>query len=176
MVSLVAREKTRTSEVGNLKLLFPKPSFVRDRAKACTQGFTLLELLLVVCIVGIAAAAVTLALRDSAQSRLETQAQRLAAILESFRAKSRANGVPLRWRATKQGYILEELGQNPREPMEQTWSEPGIASSSDQPVLLGPEPLVPAATIRMWLEEQPLYVLRIATDGVRPFAVVHDAP
>ena len=56
------------------------------------RGFTLLEMLLVVTIVAIASAGVSFALRDSGQTRLETQALRLAALLESARAQSRASG------------------------------------------------------------------------------------
>jgi general secretion pathway protein H len=139
-------------------------------------GFTLLELLLVVAIVAIASVGVSMAMRDSAQARLETEAQRLAAILESARAQSRATGMPVRWRATSDGFALEGLPPDAKDTLPQTWLEPGVSASSAQPLLLGPEPLIPPQSVRLWLTEQPQKSLRVATDGVRPFTVQASSP
>ena len=68
-------------------------------ARPRTFGFTLLELLVVVAIIAIASAGVSFALRDSADTQLEREAQRLAALLESARAQSRTSGRPVQWRA-----------------------------------------------------------------------------
>ena len=46
------------------------------------QGLTLLELMVVLLIIGFATAGVALALRDSSQTQLEREAQRLIAVLE----------------------------------------------------------------------------------------------
>jgi general secretion pathway protein H len=135
------------------------------RAKA---GFTLLELLLVLVIVAIASVGVTLAMRDSGQAQLETQALRLAALLEAGRAQSRASGAVVRWQATPNGFVIGGV--------EHTWTADGVVAQSDQPVLLGPEPMIAAQSIRIWRTEQPDHVLRVATDGVRPFAVQDAAP
>ena len=67
------------------------------------RGFTLLELLVVLAIVAMASAGVGFAMRDSGQAQLEREAQRLAALLESARARSQALGIPLRWRVTVSG-------------------------------------------------------------------------
>ena len=66
----------------------------RRRANA---GFTLLELLVVVTIVALVSAGVGFAVRDSSQVQLERDGERLAALLESARARSRVTGVPVRW-------------------------------------------------------------------------------
>ena len=50
-----------------------------------------------------------LAMRDSAQTQLEREAQRLAALLESARAQSRASGVPVRWQPTEAGFRFDGL-------------------------------------------------------------------
>ena len=55
-------------------------------------GFTLLELLVVIAIIAVATAGVSLSLRDSSQTALEREAQRLAVLFESARAQSRASG------------------------------------------------------------------------------------
>ena len=67
---------------------------------AAQGGFTLLELLVVLSIVALATAGAGLAMRDSGQTQLEREAARLAALLESARAQSRAGGLPVRWRAS----------------------------------------------------------------------------
>jgi general secretion pathway protein H len=129
-----------------------------------TAGFTLLELLLVVTIVAIASAGVSLALRDSGQSRLEIEALRLSSILESARAQSRATGIPVRWKIAGTGFALDGAAG--------AWQHAGISASTDRTVLvLGPEPLIPAQSVRLWLTEQPQRSLLVSTDGLRPFKV-----
>ena len=59
-----------------------------------SRGFTLLELLVVISIMALATAGVGLAMRDGGQTQLEREAARLAALLESARAQSRAGGIP----------------------------------------------------------------------------------
>ena len=127
------------------------------------RGFTLLELLVVVAIVALASAGVVVALRDSAQAGLETQAQALVAQLESGRAQSRASGVAVLWTATTKGFTLDGK--------DQVWQMPGVQAQSQQPLLLGPEPIIAPQSVTLWLIEQPERRLRVATDGVRPFAV-----
>jgi general secretion pathway protein H len=78
------------------------------------RGLTLLELLVVLVIIGLAVAGVSLSLRDSNQTQLEREAQRLVAILESARAQSRTNGVALIWQATPDGFVIRPtLATNP---------------------------------------------------------------
>lgn len=146
------------------------------RSLTLSRGFTLLELLLVVAIVAIASAGVTLAMRDSAQAHLETEAQRLAALLESARAQSRASGVPVRWRATPTGFVFDGLPHDRRDALPQTWLESGVAAHSERPLLLGPEPLIAPQSVRLWLTAQPQHVLIVDTDGLRPFAVRNATP
>ena len=61
------------------------------------RGFTLVELLVVLLVIAIASGLVGLALRDGASSRLDREAQRLAALLEAGRAEARASGVAVRF-------------------------------------------------------------------------------
>src|SRR5450755_3968282 len=60
-------------------------------------GFTLIELLIVVALIAIATAVASLALRDPAAAKLENEAARLVALLESARAEARASGLSARW-------------------------------------------------------------------------------
>lgn len=167
MANPVAKEKMQISEAGNKLHNFRLRKF---------NGFTLLELLLVVTVVAIASAGVSFAFRDATQSKLDTEAQRLIAVLESARAQSRASGVPLKWRPTADGFIIEGLSDDPKNPAKQKWQDSEIVVNSDKPLLLGPEPLIPPQSVLMWMSSQPLYSLRIATDGVRPFTVQSPTP
>lgn len=132
--------------------------------KAKFHGFTLLELLLVVAIIAMATAGVSLALRDSAQSQLEMEAQRLAAVLDGARAQARATGVAMRWQTTDSGYTLDGRAT--------PWQYPGIAAEAPaQGLVLGPEPLMARASVRLWRTDKPTNALLIATDGLRPFGI-----
>ena len=78
------------------------------------QGLTLLELLVVLAIIGVAMAGVSLSLRDSSQTQLEREAQRLVAVLEAARAQSRTRGIALIWQATPEGFVIRPaLATNP---------------------------------------------------------------
>ena len=137
------------------------------------RGFTLLELMVVVAIIAMASAGVGFALRDTASSTLEREAQRLAALFEAGRAQSRASGVPLRWRALEHGFRFE--GALPGSLPDHWLSEQTVVAARAM-VLLGPEPIIGAQELVLRTAAQPELALRIATDGVRPFAVQTLAP
>ena len=147
------------------------------------QGFTLLELLVVMAIVAVASAGVALTLRDSSASNLERDAQRLAAVLESGRAQSRMQGTPVLWRAVPGGFVLE--GLNPPLPP-QTWlnadtvvgavlrkpeasTPPGSAASV---LVLGPEPILAAQAVVLTARGNTELRVQLSTDGLRPFTTV----
>jgi general secretion pathway protein H len=78
------------------------------------QGLTLLELLVVLAIIGFSVAGVSLSLRDSSQTQIEREAQRLIAVLEAARAQSRTSGIALIWQATPEGFVIRPaLAPNP---------------------------------------------------------------
>ncbi|EPD37595.1 type II secretion system protein H [Delftia acidovorans CCUG 274B] len=134
-----------------------------------SRGFTLLELLVVISIMAIAAAGASLSLRDSGQAQLEREAERLAALLESARAQARANGVPVRWRPMPQGFRFEGLPASAQLPSQ--WLQPGVQAQPATPLILGPEPLIPPQSVTLTLRDSNSPPLRVATDGLRPFAV-----
>ena len=132
-------------------------------------GFTLLELLLVIAIAAIAAGGVAFALRDSGLHQLERDGERLAALLESARARSRATGVPVRWVLLPDGFRFEGMGG--ADDAAQAWQLPGTVVDAPGIVLLGPEPILPPLSIGL---SAPGHRLRVSTDGLRPFAVRSD--
>ncbi len=135
---------------------------------ARTRGFTLLELLVVVAIIAIATAGVSLALRDSRATQLEREAQRLAALLESARAQSRSSGVPVRWRPTDGGFKFEGI---PANALPDRWLSETTQVRGNANLILGPDPIIGRQEVVLGSTEMPDRSLRIATDGLRPFAV-----
>ena len=132
------------------------------------RGFTLLELLVVVAIMALATAGVGLALRDSGQTLLEREAQRLAALLEAGRAQSRASGLPVRWQAVAGGFRFDGL---PQGQLPTQWLNAGTQVRGPSALVLGPEPLIGPQQVLLAHADHPERALRVATDGLRPFAV-----
>ena len=64
---------------------------------ARAAGFTLIELLIVIAIVALTTSLIAVSLRDSRLQTLEREADRLAMLLETARAESRATGLPWSW-------------------------------------------------------------------------------
>ena len=148
------------------------PARILAPTLASARGFTLLELMVVVAIMAMAAAGVSLAMRDSSASQLERDAQRLAALLESARAMSRMSANTVIWRPTPNGFVFEGL---PNAAPPTPWLGNDVVASSATAVVLGPEPIIGPQRIRLASVSQPTRSLSIVTDGVRPFTVTGDA-
>lgn len=130
------------------------------------RGFTLIELLVVLALIAIASAGATLALRDSADSLVERDAQRLAAVLESARAQARGSDSRVLWRPIEGGFELQGL---PRPSPAQAWLSPQTRVLGSGPVVLGPEPLIGPQAISLSSATQPSVQWSVHTDGLRPF-------
>ena len=144
------------------------------------RGFTLVELLLVVGIIAVVSAGVAFAVRDTGQTQLEREGQRLAAMLDSARARSRASGLPVYWQAGAQGFQFVGLPPSQAELDAAAptvdgaglgvipWLADGMSVPDGTTLKLGPEPIIEPQQILLSHESRSL---RIATDGLRPFAV-----
>ena len=133
------------------------------------RGFTLLELMVVISIIAIAAAGVSFAVRDAGGAPLDRDAQRLAALLESARARSRLTGQPVRWVAVAEGgFRFEGL---PRDALPQGWLDAHTQVVGRGVLVLGPEPVIPPQAVVLADSEHPGHAVRVATDGLRPFTV-----
>ncbi len=137
-------------------------------------GFTLIELLVVIALIAIATAALSFSLRDSTATVLERDAERLAALFESARARSRASGMPVNWHPASSregaGFVFEGL---PPQTLSEQWLSPQIQVDANTRVVLGPDPIIGPQTVLMRANNLQLWV---STDGIQPFAVKRVAP
>ena len=142
-----------------------------------SHGFTLIELLVVIALIAIGTAAVSFSLRDSAETVLERDAERLAALFESARARSRASGVPVKWHPQAlnssggpSAFVFEGL---PPQTLSEQWLSPQIQVASNALVVLGPDPIIGPQSVALRVKDLQLWV---STDGLRPFTVKRAAP
>jgi len=129
-------------------------------------GFTLIELLVVVAIIAIGTAGVAFVLRDSAQTQVEREAQRLSALLESARLQSRKSGVAVQWLATPQGFRFVGLAPG---TLPEVWLDAATQAPVGATLNLGPEAIIAAQAVVLRNARRADATWRVATDGVRPF-------
>ena len=68
------------------------------------QGFTLIELMVVLVIIGIASAAISLTIKPDPLHLLRKDAERLSQLLQVAQAEAHADGRPITWRADAKGF------------------------------------------------------------------------
>ncbi len=139
------------------------------------RGFTLVELLVVVTIIGIASAGVSTALRSAGDAALEREALRLAALFEGARARARASGQAIVWQPTEGGFHFEG-GAEAGEPLPSHWLADGIRVDPAVEVAFGPEPLIGPQSVNLVSPGDPGVRWRVSTDGFQPFEATVASP
>jgi general secretion pathway protein H len=87
------------------------------RASASTAGYTLIELLITIAIIGIAAGVVTLSLRGNDSRKLAEETDRLAALFRMAASDARTRGRALVWQADPSGYRFRALLPDATQPL-----------------------------------------------------------
>ena len=140
-----------------------------------SAGFSLLELMVVLLLVALATALTTLAMRDSAQSKLEEEGVRLSALLESARTLSRIVGTEVRWEPARDGgFRFVGLPATSATSLPTHWldAETRAQVLGEPQLRLGPEPLLFAQRVVLRLGA---YRVAVGTDGLSPFGIVESA-
>lgn len=149
------------------------------------RGFTLIEIMVVVTIIAIGSALVSMTLRDGEADRLDAEALRLAALLDTARARARTEGRPVRWLPQRNdadataplpgepppapGFAFVGLAPDPRLPTAWLYPEtsaevPGRADG----LTLGPEPVIGPQQVVLRLGT---HTRTLSTDGLGPFVL-----
>lgn len=133
------------------------------------RGFTLLELLVTIAIIGLGTAAVALSLRGGESRQLQEEGARLGALFRIAQDEARISGRALVWEADLEGYRFRPLV---REPGAQEWRDellrarswPFAVSRVDGArVVFGREPMLEPATVRIATAQREL---RLALDAL----------
>jgi len=76
------------------------------------HGFTLIELMVVLVIIGIASAAISLSIKPDPLHLLRKDAERLSQLLQVAQAEARADGRPITWRADAKGFRFNRRSED----------------------------------------------------------------
>lgn len=143
-----------------------------DLAARRARGFTLLELLVVVAMIALTTAVVSFAVPDPAATRLEREAARLVALLESARTQARTGAMTVLWvpQGQEAGADYQFLGLPPALQPSLSWLEPEVRAEviGGRSIVLGPEPVIGAQSVMLRLGDRQIV---IGTDGLGPFTV-----
>lgn len=85
---------------------------MRDPAGARGAGFTLIEVLVVMCIIGVLSVVLVFSIAPSGASQARTEARRLATLLELALSESRATGRGIAWSPAPEGYEFLRKGDD----------------------------------------------------------------
>jgi general secretion pathway protein H len=152
----------------------PGSSLLAPLQRRAQAGFTLIELMVVLAIVALGAGLLSLAIPDPAATRLETDAARLVALLETARTEARAGGFNVVWvpaaEAGAEPFRFAGLPQAmalPTHWLDDRVSAQVLGGASN--VVLGPEAILPPQRVLLRLQERQLTV---GSDGIGAFAVL----
>ncbi len=130
--------------------------------------------MVVLALIAIAVGVVSLSLRDSRSTRLDREAARLAALLETARAEARVAGLPVRFMLTPDGgeQQFRFTGLPPSRTMPTRWLDDEVVAQVGDDraaVVLGPEALIGRQRVLLRIDD---FRIEVGTDGLQPFAVL----
>jgi len=141
------------------------------------RGFTLLELMVVVAMIAITTAVVSFTIPDPSATRLEREAARLIALLESARTQARAGAMTVLWVPQANGPEADYqfLGLPPALMPPLKWLVPEVRAEvvGGRSIVLGPEPVIGAQSVILRMEDRQII---IGTDGLGAFDVITGEP
>lgn len=150
-------------------------------------GFTLLELLVVLLIIGLISAFAAHKLQPHPDRELRLEGERLAAQLDVIRQLAWTQGQPQMWQATDRGFTWSQSPHPSRAGDEATttattrqapflrWLSSSIRAHPEQ-LDLPAEPVAPPLMVELTLTTHPGWRAIVRSNGTQPFAVFITAP
>lgn len=123
------------------------------------RGFTLIEILVVIAILGVAAAAVALSVSTTDARLLQEETARLGALFRIAQNEARVSGRALVWEADRDGYRFRALDAeaardwNDEILRARRWPFP-VRAIEGSPIVFGREPLLEPAQLRIATAER----------------------
>ena len=149
------------------------PTSAPGSSRQPARGFTLIELVVVLAVIAVAAGLIALTVRDPTETRLENEAARLTALLESARSEARAAGLMAVWvpGADAQGEPFRFVGLPASLHLPTRWMDDGVSAQvvGASSLTLGPEPILPPQRVILRLDGRSL---EVGSDGLAPFGVL----
>jgi general secretion pathway protein H len=136
------------------------------------QGFTLLEVMVVLVIIALVTGLVALRIQPDPQQQLRMDGERLSLWLEAVRAQSRVQGRPAQARVTAQGVEVIGLTQANQAAPRLNWLSSDTRPALPESLLwLGPEPILAAQKLTLVSVRDPSTSTVIWTNGLGPWAL-----
>jgi len=133
--------------------------------------------MVVVAMIAVTTAVVAFAIPDPSSTRLEREAARLIALLESARTQARAGAMTVLWVPQSNGPDADYqfLGLPPALMPPLKWLEPEVKAEvvGGRSIVLGPEPVIGPQSVILRMEDKQIIV---GTDGLSAFDVITGAP
>jgi general secretion pathway protein H len=150
------------------------------RLRALTRaGFTLLELMGVLLVMGLVTALVVVRLEQQPERDLNLDAQRLAAQLDILRQQAWSQGQALVWVANDQGYGWSSgdalLARLDTSPPQVSWLSSQTRSATPS-LLLPAEPVSGPLKVVLTSSANPQWRATLQAQGLSPFTVVLHTP
>lgn len=144
-----------------------------------SAGFTVIELIVVVTIVAMAASLIAVALPEPTETRLDNEAARLASLLESARAGARASGLDVFWLPDSDDGSggpptpFRFVGLPATLKLPAGWLDPDTRAEvvGASRVVLGPDAILPPQRIVLRLGDSRRV---IGSDGLSGFGIVDE--
>lgn len=133
--------------------------------------------MVVVALIAITTAVVAFAVPDPSSTRLEREAARLTAVLESARVQARSGAMTVVWlpQPNGKGDDYQFIGLPDAFMPSLKWDAREVKAEvvGAKSIVLGPEPVIGAQSVILRLEDRQII---IGTDGLSPFDVITGVP
>lgn len=137
-----------------------------------TSGFTLIEVLVVLVIIGIVVALIGVNFAPDSRQTLDTEAQRLALLLQQARDEAMASGSSVAFSAEKQRYRFWQRKTEPGPPNADPWKEHEDKELFRPRLLPDPVTVAELRVNQMVTEKESQKIIFTPSGAMLPFSLI----